>query len=301
MPHRGGAIELVTSEGPEVSTILSQVSTRTLDPGLQQIMDTGGRENTLWSGVVAGKPVARFSTPALDVVLTTIGELTTLPIVRLFLDTVQNLGTVASGSSHIPIELRNCLVVLESISARQGEPLAATFAVYPTVAGAEEAVTVASDAARLALGTVENFTVGPINSTVLGALAQPVAIEYRTNFEVEQVNEGGQAAPTSTFVTAKKPELIVTFLDGGLHTNALLRGGASDDDVDVFFRKLENKSLPYADASTVHAQLTFAESHLMSGEFTIAGSQKGEFGFKWTPIDDGVNDFVAVTLDTAIA
>lgn len=286
-------------------TVVHQITQTRLSPTIERYLNTGGGSNTIFAGVTKVLPVASFDTPALATLLGLVPFFASVATVKIYRTKLVHGGLIAAGSVHGMFTLNKTIIVLRSITARQGQAASATFDILAAYDGSNNPVTYADSQAVPAFsGSVEAFTVGVARSDVLGAPATPAnaetqSLDINPNITDEAISHSGSAFAEDIILRTMQPEVRMTTLDVDVVTDAAING-TDDANIEFFFRRLKDKSIPYADADTQHLKLSMGDALVALDESSGAEGGVAETTLVWNAVDDGSNPYFAIAASQAI-
>lgn len=286
-------------------TVLHQVTQSRISPAIERYLNQGGGSNTIFAGVTAVRPVASFDTPALATVLGLVPFFASVASVKVYRTKLVHGGLIASGSVHGMYTFNRTIVVLRSITARQGEAASATFDILAAYDGANNPVTYASAQAVPAFsGSVEAFTVGVARSDVFGSPtfpenAETQSLDLSPNISDEAIAHSGSAFAEDIILRSMQPEVRMTTLDSDVVKDALLNA-VDDANIAFYFRQIKDKSIPYADADLKHLKISMGDALVALDESSGAEDGVAETTLVWNAVDDGTNPYLAIAADQLI-
>lgn len=286
-------------------TLLHQVTQTRLSPTIERYLNMGGGSNTIFAGVTGVRPVASFDTPAIATALGLVPLFASVATVKIYRTKLVHGGLIAAGSVHGMFTLNRTIIVLRSITARQGQAASATFDILAAYDGSNNPVTFAADQAVPAFtGGVEAFTVGVARSDVLGAPAFPENAETQSlditpNISDEAIADSGSAFAEDIILRSMQPEVRMMTFDAGVVTDAVING-VDDANIDFFLRKLKDKSIPHADVDTEHLKISMGDALVSLDESSGAEDGVAETTLVWNAVDDGSNPYFAIAASQAI-
>ena len=254
------------------STTYRQLTTISVDPGIEKMINTGGQVDAVFSAIGRQRPMCRFSSPNLGLFMGLAGAsgaAITATVVVYFAKLVHG-GTV-DYTACFKATFNDGMFVLRKASASNGAEGSAEYELYATYDGTNAPVIFAGSATCPAEGgTVAKFTNGPfkIGSTTI----ETQSSEFDTGFDIGQYGINGEVYDRAACILARKPMMRVQTLDLG--AIATLGAGGTGDDVTMFFTKKSNQAANVANATEEHVSLVGALAHITPG--AIEGSEGRE-------------------------
>lgn len=286
---------------------IHQLIDRSIDPGIQELVIKGdGKISPQYYANMEQRPSARFSTTAVHAALTALGSgfYPFSSAVDLYLGQLAAGGGISAGSAHRRITGTKGCIVPRRLRARHNAPAVLEAEVYFLSTDGVTAPISFSSAVALPTITLANqaFTLGPakINGTALAAVE-----ELDVEFGYAPLILGGDGEMYPTFggydaraprvtVRTKDPAVLATVGVGGLLQSAVTPS--------VFYlRKMDPSTGRVANATVQHIKFTVSAGFHAPRPVEEDDERESVIELVSTPLDDGVNDILAVNLASAIA
>lgn len=254
------------------STTYRQLKTISVDPGIEQMINTGGQVDAVFAAMKSQKPLCRFSSPNLALFLGIAGAngaAITATVVVYFAKLTH--GGTRSYSTCFSATSNDGLIVLRRAAAAQQEEGEAEYEIYATYDGTNAPLIFASGATCPAeAGAVNKFTCGPfkIGSVVIESQRN----ELDTGFDIGQYGHSGEVYDQAACILARKPTFRCETLDlAAISTLTALGASAA---VTMYFRKKTNKGANVADVTAEHISLVSTAAYVTPGP--VEGSEGRE-------------------------
>jgi hypothetical protein len=285
------------------ATLIDHVVSMRVDPAIaQEVRGADGLVQQSFVAIMSQSPVVETTSLALKKVLDAMGLMGTVlpgPVTFAFQAITQG-GQRTAGSTHIDLTVNEGMLVLQSISASQGQIAQVVFQTVASYDGSNEPIVIAGSQALIGSPAVtEVFTVGPAN--INGVLLEGIqSIDVQFGIEIISMMSAGDIWPTFLATGQIKPIITIRTTDPDALLDIGLDGTAQGvTDSVVYFRKKAIDGTNVTDETAEHISMTIDQ-----GQITVSSVQGDhpnpiETEIIITPTFDGTN--ASIVFATAVA
>ena len=307
--HKLYAIDVNTvGVGAAYDVFIDQISQWGLAPDIvEMVLGGDGAVDATFAALQTQDPKLSWSTSKLATVLATIG-ISGLKIaadvdelgLRAWLQKIDEGGTIASGSVHTLLTVKEGIIVPRQLTANN-ESAILTMEAIASWDGTNDPIIVTANQALVGTPSVsEFFVVGKValNGTTINGV-QSVTIDF--GLQVVALRGDGSQWPTFVFIQARRPSISITTLDTSVLATFGLGGIAqSATDSVIYLRKVAEGGTRVADATPEHISFSVDEGRISTR--SIGGSDGPPLAAEIlvTPTYGGSNAVIAISTATAI-
>lgn len=261
---------------------LKGVEQRQHDPGLtiDEIM-AGGQPYPSYVTNMQISPVKTLTVSDLSTLLANVSPIAGLGLpsstdyttLDTYYTALQDGGVRKGASSHMKVRANKALIVINSISANQGQHATAEVSVHTTYDGTNAPLVFTTGVSLPSTPAVsELFTMGPavINGTTLSDVTS-----WKIDFNptVKTVSSDSGQYPTFAAIFSMSPMITITTNDvAALNTYTLAGTAVNTSGTYVYLKAMTNMGAQVADATTSHIKMALSNSQGLVNVGSYGGS-----------------------------
>jgi hypothetical protein len=249
---------------------LKGVEQRQHEPGLDRIeVMAGGQPYPSYVTTAMISPVKKLTVSDISTLLANVNPIsgmafpqtTVLTTVDSFYTALSDGGVRKGATSHMRVRANKGLVVVDSITANQGQKVTAEVTIYTTYDGTNIPFVFTTAVSLPSTPAVsELFTMGPV--TINGTLITDVtSVKVDLNPQMKIVASDGDLYPTFAAIMTMSPKITISTNDvAALNTYTLAGTAVNSSGTNVYFRALTNMGTQVASATTSHVKLALSNA-----------------------------------------